>query len=45
LAETCVKACLTPDSWLDKGCKVFKFQAEVFLEESPRGKVVRKSLM
>jgi uncharacterized protein len=45
LAETCGKACLTPDSWLDERCKVFKFQAEIFLEEEPRGKVVRKSLM
>jgi uncharacterized protein (TIGR00296 family) len=45
LAETCVKAGLTPDCWLDKRSKVFKFQAEIFLEESPRGKVVRKTLM
>ncbi len=45
LAETCAKAGLTPDCWLDKRTKVFKFQAEIFLEDSPRGKVVRKTLM
>jgi uncharacterized protein (TIGR00296 family) len=45
LSETCVKAGLTPECWLDKRCKVFKFQADIFLEESPRGKVVRKTLM
>jgi uncharacterized protein len=45
LAETCVKAGLTPDCWLDKNAKVYKFQAEVFTEDEPRGKVSRKSLM
>ena len=45
LAETCVKAGLTPDTWVEKSCKVFKFQAEIFAEETPRGKVSRKTLM
>jgi uncharacterized protein len=45
LAETCVKAGLTPDCWLDKKAKVYKFQAEVFTEDEPRGKISRKSLM
>jgi uncharacterized protein (TIGR00296 family) len=42
LAETCVKAGLTPDCWLDKSSKVYKFQAEIFTESEPRGKVGRK---
>jgi len=42
LGQTCVKAGLTPDTWLDAKCKVFKFQAEIFAEETPRGKIVRK---
>jgi uncharacterized protein (TIGR00296 family) len=45
LAETCVKAGLTPDCWLDKKAKVYKFQAEVFREEEPRGRISRKTLM
>jgi uncharacterized protein (TIGR00296 family) len=44
LAETCCKAGLTPDCWLDKRSKVFKFQAEVFAERGPNGKVSRKAL-
>jgi AmmeMemoRadiSam system protein A len=44
LAETCCKAGLTPECWLDKRSKVFKFQAEVFAERGPNGKVSRKAL-
>jgi uncharacterized protein (TIGR00296 family) len=44
LAETCVKAGLTPDCWLDKHSKLFKFQAEIFAEDKPRGATGRKTL-
>jgi uncharacterized protein len=44
LAETCAKAGLTSDCWLDKRSKVFKFQAEIFTEKAPSGKVSRKAL-
>ncbi|MCX6652930.1 MAG: TIGR00296 family protein [Methanomassiliicoccales archaeon] len=44
LAQTCVKAGLTPDCWLDKRSKVYGFQAEIFTEEVPRGKTMRKEL-
>ncbi len=44
LAETCCKAGLTPDCWLDKRAKVYKFQAEIFAESAPSGKVSRKAL-
>ncbi|MBM4237772.1 MAG: TIGR00296 family protein [Euryarchaeota archaeon] len=44
LSQTCVKACLTPDCWLDKRTRFFKFQAEIFAEEEPGGRVVRKAL-
>ena len=39
LEHTCMKAGLSPDSWLDKDCKLFKFQAEIFSEKTPGGKV------
>jgi uncharacterized protein (TIGR00296 family) len=44
LEQTCIKAGLLPDMWLDRKTKVFRFQAEVFSESSPRGPVRRKEL-
>ena len=39
-----MKAGLTPDSWLDKDTKIYKFKAIIFEEETPEGKVKRKAL-
>ncbi|MGD0056950.1 MAG: TIGR00296 family protein [Methanomassiliicoccales archaeon] len=44
LGQTCLKAGLSPDTWLDKKAKFCKFQAEIFAEEEPRGRVARKTL-
>lgn len=44
ISQTCLKAGLTPDAWLLDGTKIFKFQAEVFSEDRPRGDVKRRSL-
>ena len=44
LSQCCVKAGLPPDNWLIKTTKVHKFQAIVFEEESPRGRIKRKKL-
>ena len=44
LCQTCVKAGLTPDTWLQEGTKIFKFQAEVFSESKPGGEVKRRKL-
>lgn len=44
LSQACLKAGLPPDAWLQEGTKVFKFQAEVFSEDAPRGEVRRRSL-
>ena len=44
LCQCCVKAGLSPDSWLTKGAKIYKFQAIVFEEESPQGEVKRVNL-
>lgn len=43
LNETCMKAGLSPDCWLDRNTRIYKFQAEIFEEEEPRGKIVRKN--
>jgi len=45
LAETCWKAGLPPDCWLDPDTKVYRFTAEIFEEEYPRGPVRRKPLV
>jgi uncharacterized protein (TIGR00296 family) len=44
LCQCCVKAGLPPDSWLTKGVKIYKFQAIVFEEETPKGEVKRLHL-
>ncbi len=43
LCQTCIKAGLPPDAWLDKDTKVYKFQGEIFAEEKPRGKIIKKN--
>jgi uncharacterized protein len=45
LEQTCIKAGLLPDMWLDKSTKVYKFQGEVFSESNPNGPVRRKELV
>jgi len=44
LSETCMKAGLAPDAWFEKGFKLYKFQAEIFGEKEPNGKVERKEI-
>lgn len=43
LSNCCMKAGLTPDSWLLDRTQIFSFQAMVFEEESPRGRIRRKT--
>ncbi|MBI4258039.1 MAG: TIGR00296 family protein [Thaumarchaeota archaeon] len=44
LSNTCVKAGAPPNEWLNHNTKIYRFQAETFEEESPSGRVLRKSL-
>jgi hypothetical protein len=44
LANICYKAGAPPDVWLDPDSKLYKFQAMVFKETEPRGKVDRLEL-
>lgn len=44
LCQCCIKAGLPPDGWLIKGTKIYKFQAIVFEEATPKGEVRRKTL-
>lgn len=45
LAETCFKAGLSPDCWLNDKVKVFRFSAKTFKEVKPEGEVVLRDLM
>ncbi|MDI6642595.1 MAG: TIGR00296 family protein [Candidatus Hodarchaeaceae archaeon] len=44
LSQTCLKAGLPPDSWLDKDVQIRKFSAQVFREKGPRGEVEERKL-
>ncbi|KXA88582.1 hypothetical protein AKJ61_04610 [candidate division MSBL1 archaeon SCGC-AAA259B11] len=43
LSQTCVKAGLSPDAWLEGEVEFEKFSAQVFEESEPGGEVVEKS--
>jgi len=45
LSEACMKAGLPPDAWLLEGTKIYRFQALIFAEEEPRGRVIQRDLM
>jgi len=42
LSNLCLKAGLPPDTWLDPEAEILKFNAEIFVELSPKGQVVRR---
>ncbi len=44
LEQTCWKAGLPANCWKDENVKIYRFTAEIFEEESPRGKIRRKEL-
>ena len=44
LAQCCYKAGLPPDSWFLEGTEVQRFQAIIYSEDSPRGRVSRHEL-
>jgi|FaiFalFF_MnMetaG_3_1042247.scaffolds.fasta_scaffold00205_2 uncharacterized protein (TIGR00296 family) len=45
LCETCMKANALPDCWLYEDTKVYRFEAIIFKEVEPNGKVVRVRLV
>jgi hypothetical protein len=44
LEQCCLKAGLPSDSWKKPSCKIETFEAQVFKEETPEGKVVEEKL-
>lgn len=45
LSYACMKAGAPPDVWLLPETKIYRFEAEVFAEEEPNGRVVRRRLI
>lgn len=43
LEMTCEKAGLEKNAWKRKDCKILKFEAQIFIEDSPNGKVIGKN--
>lgn len=44
LAESCLKAGLDPDCWLDKKTRIYVYEARIFYEKSPMGEITVKDL-
>ena len=44
LCQCCVKAGLSPDCWVLKETKIYKFQAIIFEETTPKGEIKSKKL-
>ena len=44
LSQTCVKAGLLPDAWLEPDTRMYRFQSEIWTEVVPRGEIVRRTL-
>ena len=45
ISQCCIKAGLTPDSWMNESTKLYKFKALIFEEQTPQGKIKRKPLV
>jgi len=45
LSQTCVKAGLAPDAWLDEDTEVQHFEAQIFAEVAPGREVFEKSFL
>lgn len=43
ISQCCLKAGLHPDSWRDQDTKIYKFNAIIFEEIKPQGKIRRKT--
>lgn len=44
LAETCLKAGLKPDCWLDKSTRIYVYEGRVFREKEPRGEIYERDM-
>ena len=44
LSQTCMKAGLPPDAWIDKDTKIYSFTGQIFAEREPYGEVEERKI-
>jgi hypothetical protein len=44
LSQTCLKAGLPPDAWIDRDTKIYHFTGQIFSETEPNGAVEEKTM-
>ena len=44
LSNTCLKAWLPPDAWLEEHTKIYKFSGQIFTEIEPKGEIKEKNI-
>ncbi|HEX17162.1 MAG TPA: TIGR00296 family protein [Thermoplasmatales archaeon] len=44
LSQTCMKAGLPPDAWIDEDTKIYSFQGQIFCEKEPYGEVEERRI-
>jgi len=44
LSNTCMKAGLMPDAWIDKSTRISRFSGQIFTELKPRGEIKEKKI-
>ena len=44
LSQTCIKAGLPPDAWIDDDTKAYSFQGQIFAEKEPYGEVEERKI-
>ena len=44
LSQTCIKAGLPPDAWIDEDTKIYSFQGQIFAEKEPYGDVEERKI-
>jgi hypothetical protein len=45
LSHAAMAVGLSPETWLDPAAKVYRFQAQVFTEDAPNGKIIERKLL
>ena len=45
LQNLCLKAGVSPKTWRNLACRIYKFQAQIFSEKTPRGEVIETKLV
>ena len=44
LSQTCIKAGLPPDAWIDEDTKIYSFQGQIFAEKTPYGEIEERKI-